>query len=79
MSPPSSVAIGGNCVCVPSSLVCIVQGRLLVASLTAGLNIVPIMENFSMMSRESSIGNVSGYYVTSVPYLSVTTSYVVTT
>ncbi len=36
--------------------------RLPVASLTAGLNSVPITESFSVMSRESSIGNVSGYY-----------------
>ncbi len=48
--------------CVLSSLVCIVQGRQLIASLTAGLNIVPITEHFSMMSCESSRGNVSGYY-----------------
>ncbi len=45
-SPPSSFAIGGNGVSVLSSLVCIVHGRLLVASLTAGLNIVPITENY---------------------------------
>ncbi len=43
-SPPSSVAIGGNCVCVLSSLECNLY-RLLVASLTVGLNIVPITEN----------------------------------
>ncbi len=60
-SPPSSVAIGGNCVCVLSSLVCNLY-RLLVASLTAGLNIIPITEHLSVMSRESSRGNVSGYY-----------------
>ncbi len=42
---------------VLSSLECNLY-RLLVASLTAGLNIVPIMEN----SHESSRGNVSGYY-----------------
>ncbi len=42
--PPSSVAIGGNCVCVLSSLVCNLY-RLFVASLTAGLNIIPITEN----------------------------------
>ncbi len=63
---PTSVAIGGNCVCVLSSL-SVNFYRLLVASLTAGLNIVPITENFSVMSRESSSGNVSGYYRTSVP------------
>ncbi len=57
---PTSVAIGGNCVCVLSSLECNLY-RLLVASLTAGLNIVPITEKFSVMSRESSRGNVSGY------------------
>ncbi len=43
-SLPSSVAIGGNCVCVLSSLVCNLY-RLLVASLMAGLNNVPITEN----------------------------------
>ncbi len=36
--------------------------RLSVVSLTAGLNSVPITESFSVMSCESSIGNVSGYY-----------------
>ncbi len=35
--------------------------RLSVASLTAGLNSVPITESFFVMSRESLIGNVSGY------------------
>ncbi len=65
-SPPSSVAIGGNCVCVLSSLECNLY-RLLVASLTVGLNIVPITEKFSVMSRESSRGNVSGYYRNLVP------------
>ncbi len=67
-SPPSSVAIGGNGVCALSSLVCIVQGRLLVASLTAGLNIVLITENFSVMSRESSRGNAPVTILTSVPW-----------
>ncbi len=43
-SPPSSVAICGNCVCVLSSIECNLY-RLLVASLTAGLNIVLITEN----------------------------------
>ncbi len=33
-----------------------------VASLTAGLYSVPITERFSVMSRESSKWNVSGYY-----------------
>ncbi len=33
-----------------------------VASLTAGLNSIPITESFSVMSRESSRGNVSCYY-----------------
>ncbi len=61
VSPPSSVAIGGNWVCVLSSLVCNLY-RLLVASLMAGLNIVPITENSSVMSRESSRGNISDYY-----------------
>ncbi len=55
-----SIAIGGNCVCVLSSL-SVNLYRLLVASLTAGLNIVPTTEKFSVMSRESSRGNVSGY------------------
>ncbi len=47
---------------VLSLLVCIVQGRLLIASLTAGLNIVPITDNLSVMSCESSRGNISSYY-----------------
>ncbi len=67
-SPTSSVAIGGNGVCVLSSLLCIVQGRLLIASLTAGLNIIPITENFSVMSHESSRGNAPVTIVTSVPW-----------
>ncbi len=33
-----------------------------VASLTVGLNSVPITESFSVISRESSKGNVFGYY-----------------
>ncbi len=54
--------------CVLSSLVCIVQSRLLVASLTAGLNIVPVTESFSMISHESSRGNAPVTIVTSVPW-----------
>ncbi len=59
---PSSIIIGGNCVCVCSILLVCNLYWLLVASLTAGLNIVPIKENFSVMSHESSRENVSGYY-----------------
>ncbi len=33
-----------------------------IASLTVGLNSVPMTDSFSEMSHESSIGNVSGYY-----------------
>ncbi len=66
-SLPSSFAIGGNGVCVLSSLVCIVQSRLLLASLTVGLNIIPIPEK-SVMSRESSRGNAPVTIVTSVPW-----------
>ncbi len=42
--------------------------RLPVASLTAGLNSVPITEKFSVMSRESSKGNAPVTIVTSVPW-----------
>ncbi len=55
-----SAAIGGNDV-YSISLVCNLY-RLPVASLMAGLNSVPITENFSVMSRESWIRKVSGYY-----------------
>ncbi len=60
-SPPSSVAICGNCVCVLSSLECNLY-RLLVASLTAGLNIVPITENSPWCLVKAREGTVSGYY-----------------
>ncbi len=42
--------------------------RLPVASLTAGLNSVPITEKFSVMSRESLKGNAPVTIVTSVPW-----------
>ncbi len=51
-----SAVIGGNAVVRCNWY------RLSVVSLTAGLNSVPITESFSVMSCESSIGNVSGYY-----------------
>ncbi len=51
-----SAVIGGNATSLCNGY------RLSVASLTVGLNSVPITESFSVMSLESSIGNVSGYY-----------------
>ncbi len=45
MSSPKSVIIGGKCVCAYSIFAECVSGTGFVASLTAGLNIVPIMEN----------------------------------
>ncbi len=51
-----SAVIGGNATSLCNGY------RLSVASLTVGLNSVPITESFSVMSRESSIGNASGYY-----------------
>ncbi len=66
-SPPSRVTIGGNCVCVLSSLVCNLY-RLLVASLTAGLNIVPIMENSLWCLVKAREGTSPVTIVTSVPW-----------
>ncbi len=66
-SPPSSVAIGGNCVCVLSSLECNLY-RLLVASLTAGLNIVPITENSPWCLVKAREGTSPVTIVTSVPW-----------
>ncbi len=51
--------------CVFYLLVCV--GYRLRASLTAGLNIVPITEKFSVMSRDSLKGNAPVTMVTSVP------------
>ncbi len=45
MSSPKSVIIGGKCVCAYSIFAECVSGTGFVASLMAGLNIVPIMEN----------------------------------
>ncbi len=56
-----SAVIGGNAIALCNWY------RLPVASLTAGLNNVPIMEKFSVMSRESSKGNAPVTVVTSVP------------
>ncbi len=68
-SPPSSVAICGNCVCVCvlSSLECNLY-RLLVASLTAGLNIVPITENSPWCLVKAREGTSPVTIVTSVPW-----------
>ncbi len=66
-SPPSSVAIGGNCVCVLFSLVCNLY-RLLVASLTAGLNNVPITENSPWCLVKAREGTSPVTVVTSVPW-----------
>ncbi len=66
-SPPSSVAIGGNCVCVLSSLECNLY-RLLVASLTAGLNIIPITENSPWCLVKAREGTSPVTIVTSVPW-----------
>ncbi len=66
-SPPSSVAICGNCVCVLSSLECNLY-RLLVASLTAGLNIVPITENSPWCLVKAREGTSPVTIVTSVPW-----------
>ncbi len=45
MSSPNSFTIGGKCVCAYSISAECVSGTGFVASLTAGLNIVPITEN----------------------------------
>ncbi len=45
VSSPNSVTIGGKCVCAYSIFAECVSGTGFVASLTAGLNIVPITEN----------------------------------
>ncbi len=45
VSSPNSVTIGGKCVCAYSIFADCVSGTGFVASLTAGLNIVLIMEN----------------------------------
>ncbi len=66
-SPPSSVAICGNCVCVLSSLECNLY-RLLIASLTAGLNIVPITENSLWCLVKARAGTSPVTIVTSVPW-----------
>ncbi len=59
-SSPSSIAICENCVCVLSSLECNLY-RLLVAS-HGGIEYRFHNGEFSVMSRESLRGNVSGYY-----------------
>ncbi len=66
-SPPSSIAICGNCVCVLSSLECNLY-RLLVASLTVGLNIVPITENSPWCLVKAWEGTSPVTIVTSVPW-----------
>ncbi len=45
VSSPNSVTIGGKCVCAYSIFAECVSGTGFIASLTAGLNIVPITEN----------------------------------